>query len=110
MSGMKIQGKNIVHMRGDTAVLNLNLTANGEPFALREGDSAIFSVKKKLKDSDYLLQKRAEDGKFVFRQSDTQNLPCGAYWYDIQVKTAEGQVVTAVGPAQYRLIADVTGS
>lgn len=109
MAGLKLRGKNIVHTRGDTAVLRLNLDVNGEPFALRDGDTATFSVKKNLKDTDYVLQKTAEDGVFVFRHEDTQDLAFGNYWYDIQVKTQEGQVVTVVGPAQYQLVADVTG-
>lgn len=109
MAGMKVKGKTIVHTRGDTAILRLNLDIDGAPFALREGDVATFSVKKNLKDTDYLLRKVAEDGCFVFRQGDTQELPFGNYWYDIQVKTQEGQVVTVIGPAQYQLTADVTG-
>lgn len=109
MNGMKVQGKNITHMRGDTAVMKLDLKIDGETFALRDGDVATFSVKKKLTDTDYVLQKTAENGYFVFRHEDTQYLPFGSYWYDIQVELSEGQVVTVVGPAQYRLVADVTG-
>lgn len=109
MAGMKVKGKTIVHTRGDTAILRLNLDIDGEPFALREGDVAVFSVKKNLKDTDYLLQKTAADGKFVFQHEDTQGLPFGSYWYDIQVQLEGGQVITAVGPAQYRLVPDVTG-
>ena len=109
MAGMKIKGKNIVHTRGDTAVLRLNLSVDGEPFPLRSGDVATFSVKKNLKDSDYVYRKVAENGMFVFRQGDTQNVPFGNYWYDIEVKLQEGQVVTVAGPALYQLTADVTG-
>ena len=109
MNGMKVQGNNITHMRGDTAILKLDLNIDGEPFALRDGDVATFSVKKNLKDTDYILQKRAVDGDFVFTHADTQDIPFGVYWYDVQVTLQEGQVVTAIGPAQYRLVADVTG-
>lgn len=109
MNGMSVKGKNITHMRGDTAILNLDLKVDNEPFALGEGDIAVFSVKKNLKDTDYLLQKTAVDGKFVFQHEDTQGLPFGSYWYDIQVQLEGGQVITAVGPAQYRLVPDVTG-
>ena len=110
MAGIKIKGRNIVHTRGDTAILRLTLEIEGHPFVLREGDSAIFSVKKNLKDKEYVLQKELDGQNVVFRHSDTQDLPYGNYWYDIQVKLKEGQVVTAVGPAQYQLTADVTGS
>jgi hypothetical protein len=109
MAGMKIKGKNIVHTRGDTAVLRPNLKVNGEPFTVRDGDVLTFSVKKNLKDSDYIFRKTAENGVFVFRQGDTQAVPFGNYWYDIELKLEEGQVVTVVGPAQYQLTADVTG-
>ena len=110
MAGIKIKGKTIVHTRGDTAILRLKLEIGGHPFVLREGDSAIFSVKKNLKDSEYVFQRKLDVQDIVFRQSDTQDLPYGNYWYDIQVKLKEGQVITAVGPAQYQLTADVTGS
>lgn len=109
MNGMKIQGKNITHMRGDTAILSFNLMVGGEPFVFRDGDVAYFSVKKNLKDKDYVLQKKSTNGQFVFRHEDTQDIPFGQYWYDVQLKLVEGQVVTAVGPARYRLMADVTG-
>lgn len=110
MSGIKRTGKNIQHVRGDTGVIRVELeTEDGTPFPFREGDSATLTIKKKLQDEQPILQKTTEDGLFIFQHEDTQGIPYGSYWYDIQVTLAEGQVMTAVGPAQYRLTPDVTG-
>lgn len=109
MGGITIKGTTITHMRGDTGVLKLDIFIDGQPFDFRSGDTAVLSVKKRLKDSDYILQKTMnEDGQFVFVQADTQDIPFGEYRYDIQVTLKEGQVITAVGPAVYRIVADVT--
>lgn len=109
MNGIEFRGKNIYHMRGDTGIIDIDLVSWGCDFPFRDGDSAILSIKKKLTDADYVLQKHADsNGLFVFYPEDTQYLEPGNYWYDIQVTFREGQVLTVRGPAQYRLLADVT--
>lgn len=109
MNGIEVRGKNIYHMRGDTGIIDIDMRAYGFDFPFREGDSAVFSVKKKMTDKGYVLQKHADpNGMFVFFPEDTRLLEPGVYWYDIQVTFKEGQVLTVMGPAQYRLLADVT--
>lgn len=108
MGGLTVQGKNLVLMRGDTGILRLNLTSDGEPYELADGDTAVLTVKKNLKAKTPLLQKTLENGLFYFTHEDTKSLPAGAYVYDVQVTLADGQVYTALGPSTYRLLPDVT--
>lgn len=109
MNGITVRGKNIYHMRGDTGIIDVDMRAYGYDFAFRDGDSAILSIKKKLSDDDYVLQKRADSkGMFVFFPEDTRGIAPGTYWYDIEVTFKEGQVLTIVGPAPYKILADVT--
>ena len=101
----KVIGSNIYHTRGDTARLNVTIQyEDGEEVT---GYTAMFSVKKKLKDEEYLFQREVIDGVIVITHDMTKNLPFGDYVYDIEVHTAEGEVQT-IGPAEYHLTADVT--
>lgn len=111
MSGIQRVGKNINHVRGDTGIVRVEMeTCKGRRIRFRDGDSAVLTIKKKISDAKPVLQKMTTNGYFVFQHEDTQKLPIGTYWYDIQVTLKEGQVITAVGPAQYRLLPDVTSS
>ena len=111
MSGIQRVGKNINHVRGDTGIVRVEMeTCKGRRLRFRDGDSAVLTIKKKINDAKPVLQKMTTNGYFVFQHEDTQKLPIGTYWYDIQVTLKEGQVITAVGPAQYRLLPDVTSS
>ena len=102
-----IDGK-IYHLRGDTAEIDVNITQDGTPL---ENYEAVFSVKKTLKDRTYLFQKPITNGHIRIEHSDTQDLPYGNYYYDIQVHiddgTEEGQYVS-LPPNRYILMADVT--
>ncbi len=101
----KVIGSNIYHTRGDTARLNVDITdKDGKEIT---GYTAMFSVKKKLKDVEYLFQLEVKNGAIDITHEMTRDLPFGDYVYDIEVHTAEGEVQT-IGPAEYHLTADVT--
>ena len=108
MATLTIEGTTISHVRGDTGVIGLNLTKDGEPYTLGMNDVALFTVKKSVYDTDYVLQKTAINGRFNLLHADTQNITPGTYKYDVQVTTADGQVITVIGPATYKLLPDVT--
>jgi len=108
MGGLVVQGKTLSLMRGDTGILRLNLTVDGEPYEPASGDTAVLTVKKNLKAKTALLQKPLENNLFYFGHEDTQELPTGTYVYDVQVTLADGQVYTVLGPSTFRLLPDVT--
>lgn len=106
--GIVIKGTTVYHRRGDTGIILLDMLIDDTPFPLREGDKAVLTIKKNVRSSDFLLQKEAIDGYFIFLHEDTQDIPFGDYRYDVQVSLTEGQVITAVGPAVYKILPDIT--
>lgn len=101
----KIKGDNIYHTRGDSGGFTIELKdENGEEISEY---TAVMSVKRKLRDDEYLFQALVRDGACNILPEDTRNLPFGDYFYDIQVTTKDGAVQT-IGPFEYHLMADVT--
>ena len=100
---------NICHTRGDTADFDVNVSIDGQAL---ENFEAMFSVKKRFEDTEYLYQVNVSDRHVHIPHSMTQGLPYGNFYYDIQVKMAdetdsEGRYIT-IGPFGYRLLPDVT--
>lgn len=95
----------IYHTRGDTASLAVNLKdADGNAIT---GYTAMMTVKKRLKDDDFLFQVPVKNGMVNISHETTQKLPYGDYVYDIEVHMADGGVQT-IGPYEYHLTPDVT--
>lgn len=106
-SGVTVSGNMIRHRRGDTGYLDVNLFIGDKPYELREGDTGLFTVKKKP-DGDMVLQKSmTEDGGFILMPEDTEGLKPGAYHYDVEITLSSGEVYTiAIG--RYKLLEDIT--
>lgn len=100
--------KSIHLTRGDTAVINLALKMNGEPFILDENDVCVLTVKAIPVTETVLIQKQLVDGKFTIEPSDTSNLKFGIYKYDVQLTTSEGVVSTVITPSNFVIEAEVT--
>ena len=101
----KIRGDNIYHTRGDTGGFAIELRDENEEEISEY--SAVMSVKRKLRDSEYLFQVPVQDGYCSIQPETTRDLPFRNYFYDIQVTMRDGTVQT-VGPFEYHLMADVT--
>lgn len=78
--------------RGDTAIFQIML----DGYKIKETDEVVFSVKKKITDQEYTLQKNMQLGCFILEAEDTAKLEPGIYDYDIQITTAENVVYTPV--------------
>ena len=100
-----VKNGEIYHTRGDTGSLSFTLKDENEKEIT--GYSAVLSVKKKLRDKQYLFQVLIENGVCNITHEMTQNLPFGDYCYDIQTTLPDGRVWT-YGPYTYHLLADVT--
>lgn len=101
----KIKGDNIYHTRGDTGGFTIELKdEDGKEISEY---AATMSVKRKLRDEDYLFQVPLQDGVCDIHPEATKDLPYGDYFYDVQVTTKDGTVQT-IGPFEYHLMADVT--
>ena len=97
---MKVHDNNIVHMRGDTDTLTLNVTG-------ATVSTAVLSVKKDYGDTDYAFQITTVGNVFTFTHDMTNKLAAGNYVYDVQATLSDGTVQTVVN-ARYTLLPDVT--
>lgn len=82
--------------RGNTAMINVELTQDGEPYTLAEGDRLIISVKRKYPFNNIVLDKVSTTGQFLFIVDDTIDLAFGAYDYDITFYGIDGTVDTFI--------------
>ena len=96
-----IDGNNITLTRGDTLMLQLQLTRGGETYTPAQGDSIRFAMKRKYTDNDSTaLVKNIPTDTLVLEiePNDTKELPMNkTYVYDIQLTDANGRVDTFVG-------------
>lgn len=101
----KVKNNVIYHIRGDTAHFAVKLS---DPDGKEIQDyTAVLTVKKRLRDTDFLFQVPVEDGMVNISHETTQGLPYGDYVYDIEVHQKNGEVQT-IGPYDYHLLPDVT--
>jgi hypothetical protein len=105
--GIEVRGSNIYHRWGDTGRLNIHLLVGDTPYTLKDGDTGLFTVKKKKDDEAMVLQKEMADGVFTLLPEDTKGLRPGKYWYDMQITLSTGEVCT-VAIGKYNLMGDVT--
>jgi hypothetical protein len=104
-----VEGNTIRMTRGDTAYLSVPLVGATEPYEMRSTDTLTFSVKRRLKDEAYILQKVITGtNTFHIEPSDTAGFSFGAYTYDVQLNTADGDVYTVIPPSTFELLTEVT--
>lgn len=99
-----LNGTNIKLTRGDSATLSVAL----DGYEMQDGDTLTLSVKVDPSKEGYLLQLTAEGMAFTFLPSSTAGLPFGAYRYDIELKTAAGEVYTVIPVSSFTLMEEVT--
>jgi len=114
-------GKNLLIIRknyigltkGDTAEFDVEIsTGTYGTYKCVTGDTLVFSLKKMITDTVYVMQKTVTtfpDGNiFVIHPSDTNSLALGLYVYDVQVTLASSAVYTVIPPTQFELLNEVT--
>ena len=104
-----VNGTAISLTRGDSLILNINVTQNGEPYVPQEGDSIRFALKKSISDEEPLIIKQVdlENMQLTINPEDTKPLAYGTYKYDIQLTTVDGYVDTFIGPANFKITEEV---
>lgn len=107
IGGIEVTGENIFHRRGDTGKLKVNLIIGDAPYVFQDGDTGLFTVKKRVGDDEIILQKEMSDGAFILLPADTKDLTPGSYRYDMQVTLSSGEVYT-VAMGKYKLLPDIT--
>ena len=96
----RINGNEIYLTRGDTAQFSVSITDDkNEEYQLQENDKLIFTVRKKPKNTEILIQKRGAD--IIIAPSDTSGLPFGEYSYDVELTYDGGIVDTIIPPSPF---------
>ena len=95
-------------VKGDTAMFDITL----DNYTFTEGDRVYFTVKKRIKDSQYVILKVVdvleENTARVYLTTEDTNIEPGIYVYDIQVSLTNGIVDTVVLPSKFEILEGVT--
>lgn len=90
------ENNEITLTRGDTAVINVDLTIYGETYELSEGETLVLTVKVTSWGPKVLLEKTADSMSFQIKSEDTAELSPGTYYYDVRLRCADGASYTVV--------------
>ena len=96
-----LSGYNITLTRGDSLILNLTLTKNGETYTPDEEDVIRFALKRRYTDEDsaVLINKVIDNEtlQLEIEPDDTKSLLMGhTYVYDIELTDSNGRVDTFI--------------
>lgn len=113
----KIYGNNITLTRGDTLIVKIELTKNGEPYTPADGDLIRFALKhNKLKqdgsdftDTQPLANITIPNDTLLLEitPGTTKTLAFGNYVYDIEITFADGRVDTFIADAKFTIAPEV---
>ena len=90
--------------RGDTGRFTVDLqTAEGDPFVPAEGDELAFLVADE-EGGTPIIAKRVMGGTTIeILPEDTKDMAFGGYYYDLQLKLADGTVDTFINKAKFKV-------
>ena len=97
---------NIMLTRGDTAVLNLEFTIDGEAYDY-SNDLVQLTVKKNTVTESVIIQKTFSGSSVTIEPEDTENLDYQTLKYDVQVITQSGKVYTVIPPRNLTIAEEV---
>lgn len=83
--------------RGDSASLTVGLKKkDGSDYVMKSGDTLTMTVRKVI-GASVLMQIVSETNTIYIAPSDSKKLAVGSCVYDIELKTASGDVFTVIG-------------
>ncbi len=101
-------------VRGDSGRLTVQCTGpDGTARPFTAGESVVFTVKRSHTDLEPLVEKTVtaftEEGAALvdLLPKDTAGLMCRTYWYDVRLKTGEGEVHTILPRAEFLLMEEI---
>lgn len=99
------KNKKIEITRRDTGVFDIT----SKTYEMAEGDTATFTVKKYLTDTQPVISKTIHPltESFSLSRTDT-DLDYGTYCYDVQLNTEDGQTVTLFNDGVFEILRGVT--
>ena len=103
-----IKGKRITLTRGDTLITKVSISnADGTPYEMQEGDSLRFKMTD-IPGGVALIVKEIPSDTLTLKidPSDTNVLPFGEYFFDLQLTYANGNVETILAEGQFDVTAE----
>ena len=106
---IKVDGTNISFVRGDSATILVGT----DKYSFKDGDLVEMTCRRAAEDPEIAFHVQTEEfvngkGNLKIKPEDTHYLTPGKYRYDIQLTTAEGEVITIVEDSVLQLRKDVT--
>lgn len=88
------ENNNIYLTKGDTAIIDISLTYDGEPWIMPESDRIYFAMKRNAKFNVTVLSREYTRPQIELYQADTNALSFGEYDYSITYIHSGGAVDT----------------
>ncbi len=107
-------------VNGDHKIFEITVTGDAGNVVDISNYEAYFTIKKRPKDTDYLVQKSTVNGGIVktdalngimevtLLSADTVSFKEGTYYYDVELRDASGEKYTIVPPSKFVIIKGVT--
>lgn len=112
---LKIEGTTIRLTRGDTARLDLTISdTTGKGYTFQQGDAVVLTVKTSADAVDEALLKLEYIDmektlvEILLKPEDTKDLSFDTYWYDVELRTAAGEIYTVVSYSKFVICKEVT--
>lgn len=96
--------------RGDTARIDVDITntVNSEQYEIKADDTLTLTVRSAI-DAPVSFQKTVTGSKTLrIAPEDTANLIVGRYVYDVEIRTASGDVYTVIPVSEFNILPEVT--
>lgn len=100
-------------VRGTTETFAITVTdGNKNLYTLADGEVIKFGIKRKAEDKDPIFVKKAIQGEngvyaITLAPSDTADLPCGKYLYDVGLQSG-GAYHSIIKPSTFEILPNVT--
>lgn len=110
---------NISLIRGDTLPLSIDsisIQGTEEKYILSDTDIIYMDIKRHDYDKDAVVTKMLtaadydSEGKlnFIILPSDTENLPCGEYVYDVRLYQDKDNIYTIIPYSKFTILKNIT--
>ena len=106
---VNIIGTKILMTRGDTLIVEIGMSKDGQAYTPEEGDVVRFALKQTHQDVEPLILKVIPNDTCILRLNpeDTKPLAFGSYVYDMEITMADGSVDTFINNAVLQIVPEV---
>lgn len=106
-----VDKNNITIIRGDTGMFTIQVQdISGNAVELDASDVLTFTLRRTPRHPEIVMQKNIEPVALTLtiEPEDTEGIAFGKYFYDVELKHADGSVDTIIPPHSFELLEEVT--